>query len=166
MTTTDAREVARADVWRGVERVGTITRTKAGSVFEYDDAFLLRRPPAEEGIAFRLPYALERFETAGVNLHPFFAGLLPEGLRLRAVVRLVKTSEDDLLSLLVATGADTIGDVSVVPVGVIPVESTPEADTDRLDQVVFADLFEQSLAGLVPPERACQPASWPGEAIT
>lgn len=86
------RRETHAGVWRDATRVGTIARTPAGSVFEYDDAFLAARPPGEDGIAVRLPYARRRFETSGVNLHPFFAGHLPEGLRLRAIVRLVKTS--------------------------------------------------------------------------
>ena len=43
--------------------------------------------------------------------------LLPEGRRLGALRRAVKTSADDELSLLLAVGADAIGDVQVVPSG-------------------------------------------------
>jgi serine/threonine-protein kinase HipA len=151
MSGRDARSVVRAGVWRGNERAGTITRTATGSVFEYADAFPARRAPWDEGIALRLPYARRRFETSGVNLHPFFAGLLPEGMRLRAIVRLVKTSEDDLLSLLVASGGDVAGDVAVGPDDVAPSDAPPEADVDATSTIEFAELFARSLARLGDP---------------
>ncbi len=47
----------------------------------------------------------------GVGLPPYFAGLLPEGLRLKAIVKKIKTSEDDLFSLLVESGDDPVGDI-------------------------------------------------------
>ncbi len=144
---------ADAGVWRGADRVGSISRSAVGAVFEYDEAFLARRPPGEDGVALRLPYATRRFETYGVNLHPFFAGLLPEGLRLRAIVRLVKTSEDDLLSLLVAVGGDVVGDVAVGPGDVAPAAAPPTADVERTGDVVFAELFAKSLERLGDPGR-------------
>jgi len=149
----DPRSTTHAGVWRGDDRVGTISRTAVGAVFEYDDAFLARRPAGEDGIALRLPYVRKRFETSGVNLHPFFAGLLPEGLRLRAMVRLAKTSEDDLLSLLVAVGGDVVGDVAVGPENLAPADATPEADVERTQDVLFADLFARSLGRLEAPGR-------------
>lgn len=42
---------------------------------------------------------------------PFFAGLLPEGRRLNALINKIKTSKDDLFSLFAAVGADCIGDI-------------------------------------------------------
>lgn len=132
------------EVRRNGVRVGTLTRTKRGSVFEY--AADARPLESEEGIAFTLPYAARRFETTGVNLHPFFAGLLPEGLRLRALVRRLKKSEDDLLGLLVAVGGDCVGDVSVVPEGAPDAPSEPTVDTAKLATVRFRDLFEESIA--------------------
>lgn len=136
--------MSNVEVRRDGLRVGTLVRTRHGSVFEYShDA---RPIEDEEGIAFNLPYATRRFETTGVNLHSFFAGLLPEGLRLRALVRRLKKSEDDLLGLLVATGGDCVGDVSVVPEGAADVAPEPTVDTAKLDTVRFRDLFEQSIA--------------------
>ncbi len=46
-----------------------------------------------------------------MNLLPFFANLLPEGWILQTVAGRLKTSRDDLLSLLVEVGRDTVGDV-------------------------------------------------------
>lgn len=138
-------DVEIADVWREATLVGTITRTSHGSVFEYDESFHREHARRPGGIAVHLPYGQRRFETWGANLHSYFAGLLPEGLRLRALVKRVKTSEDDLLSLLVAAGADTVGDISVVPHGEqISAVETP-AKHWHPEEVLFSELFEQSL---------------------
>jgi len=135
----------RADVWRGDALAGTLSRTRSGAVFEYDEAFVAKAPQGERGIALHLPYARRRIETRGTNLHTFFAGLLPEGIRLRALVRRVKTSEDDLLSLLVAAGADCVGDVSVVPPGEKPEPPTASVDRARVGDVSFAEILRESL---------------------
>lgn len=132
---------AEADVYCGAELAGRLSRTKHGAVFEYDRTFLEH----ERSIAFRLPWQQRRFETFGVNVHPFFAGLLPEGLRLQALVRRVKTSRDDLLSLLVAAGADCIGDVSVVPTGERPHDASPTVDLARTSEISFAEVLKKSL---------------------
>lgn len=135
-----------ADVYRRGEKVGRILRTPKGSRFEYDEAFHERQAAEPGGLAVHLPYSRRATETWGVNLHTFFAGLLPEGLRLRALLRKTKTSEDDLLTLLVAAGADCIGDVAVAPEGRAPVETTPTVELDRLGEAVFDDLLRRSLA--------------------
>ncbi len=144
----DPKSIEAADVHRDLTRVGTLTRTQHGSVFEYDEAFLKSIEGSkrlESGIAVSLPFARRRFETTGVNLHPFFAGLLPEGLRLHAVVNRVKTSEDDLMSLLIATGEDCIGDVAVTLPGETISSRLTEADAPRLEDVLFSELFAKSL---------------------
>ena len=85
------RAARDADVYRGAVRVGWIERTRRGAIFEYDSAFL-EQPHDDDGISTHLPYAQRRFETTGANLHTYFAGLLPEGLRLRALVKRLKAS--------------------------------------------------------------------------
>jgi serine/threonine-protein kinase HipA len=131
-------------VFRGDELVGAIERTDKGSSFRYAPVFL-RAHAGERGIAYNLPCRAEPYETVGVNLHTFFAGLLPEGLRLTALVRSAKTSPDDLLTLLMAAGSDTIGDVSVVPEGESPKEPMPTADIASPETLSFPELFEQSI---------------------
>ncbi len=133
-----------ADVYWRDERAGEITRSRSGSVFRYDAEFLAANASLP-GIAFNLPRHREVTTTTGVNLHPFFAGLLPEGLRLKAVMRVTKTSEDDLLSLLIRAGADCIGDVSVVSEGSVPVEAQAEVDVSAPQQTVFSEVLERSL---------------------
>ena len=142
---------AAADVYRGEQLAGCISRTRHGSVFEYDPAY-----PAD--VAFRLPRAHARLETHGVNLHTFFAGLLPEGLRLTALVRRVKTSGDDLLSLLIAAGTDCVGDVSVVPPGAQPRDAAARLDVRKVSSVSFSEVLEASL-------HASDEASVPGEQL-
>lgn len=134
-----------ADVYRGNVLAGKITRTVKGSVFEYDELYLEAADP-RGGIAYNLSHSQRRHETFGVNLHTFFAGLLPEGLRLEALTRGIKTSRDDLLSILIACGTDCIGDVSVVPEGEALKELAPDIDVRNLDKSSFAELFRKSIS--------------------
>lgn len=60
-----------------------------------------------------------------------------------ALRRAVKTSADDELSLLLAVGADTIGDVQVVPSGVIPAEVPPRIAIENIGEGSFADLLAE-----------------------
>lgn len=141
-----ARTVTRLDVYKGLARAGELRRTERGAVFEYAHGYVsAHRGDALAAVAFALPVRRESYEVHGVNVHPFFAGLLPEGLRFKALVRAVKTSEDDLFSLLVASGSDTVGDVSVAPVGEAPRERAPVADLPRLGEASFRELLEKSL---------------------
>lgn len=142
-------DVEVAGVWRDRVRVGSIRRSTAGSAFEYDEAFFEEHRSRPGGVALHLPWGRRIHETHGVNLHPYFAGLLPEGLRLRRLVARIKTSEDDLLSLLLAAGGDTIGDLSVLAEGQEPDEPGPTS-TWQPEQVLFSQLFEKSLEGAEP----------------
>ncbi len=145
MTWEEIKHVNTADVFRDSVLVGKISRIDRGSAFEYDTNYL-EGADRGGGIAFHLPHLRRRHETSGVNLHTYFAGLLPEGLRLRALTKRMKTSEDDLLSLLIATGGDCIGDVSVVPENQQPSKkAVPTVEVKNLRKVVFAELFERSI---------------------
>lgn len=145
----DIKHCEQADVYKGQKLAGKITRTKDGSRFRYDDEFLEHSKSKKHryGIAYNLPPTQVEYQTKGANLHPYFAGLLPEGLRLKAIVKNVKTSEDDLLSILIAAGADCIGDISVIAGGQLPMEGPPSAhaDIDNLQAVRFSDLFDESI---------------------
>lgn len=132
---------ASATVWRGEQRVGTLARTAEGGTFTYDAGV------GDEGIAFRLPSSARTYETRGTNLHPFFAGLLPEGIRLRALEDRVKTSRDDLLSLLAASGDDCVGDISITIDDAPPIAVLPTLDGIPFEEMSFARLFEESLEG-------------------
>lgn len=132
-----------ADVFCDETKAGVLERTARGSRFVYEPAFLEVCRRRGWGLGFRVP--LEPVvETLGVNLHTFFAGLLPEGLRLVALERAVKTSADDLFSLLLAAGTEAVGDVRIVAAGQ-PVAPPPALDLGRLDSVSFAEVLEESL---------------------
>jgi serine/threonine-protein kinase HipA len=145
MTREPLRRQGRALVFRQDELAGTIDRTAQGASFRYVPDFLRVHGKEPRGIAYNLPCRAEPFETVGVNLHTFFAGLLPEGVRYDSLVESAKTSDDDLLTLLMAAGSDTVGDVSVVPEGQAPVETAATADVASSDMLSFPKLFEQSL---------------------
>lgn len=91
-------------------------------------------------IASTLPVG-SSFATSAMQVPPFFAGLLPEGeTRRRTLARALHLAEDDELGLLIHLGADTIGDVQVVPEG----EPVPEVGDDGpvdLATIRFADLW-------------------------
>jgi serine/threonine-protein kinase HipA len=101
------------DVYCSEMRCGILSRTLHGSEFRYDRSFLSSPARPKNGIAIQIPYQEEPIRTEGVNLHPFFAGLLPEGLRLEAIIAKAQTSRDDLFTLLIEAGSDCIGDVYV-----------------------------------------------------
>lgn len=134
------RAVAEADVFKAGERAATLTRTADGVEFRYlADWVSAGRPP----VATTLPVTSEPVLRAGGALPAYFAGLLPEGRRLGALRRAVKTSADDELSLLLAVGADAIGDVQVVPAGSTPAEVPARVAIERVAEFRFADLLTE-----------------------
>jgi serine/threonine-protein kinase HipA len=141
--------VDRVAVHRGDERAGLLERTTRGARFSYDasylDAHRSDRGPLGGAVALHLPLSPEPHEVAGTNLHPFFAGLLPEGARYAALLRAVKTSPEDLLSLLAAAGRDCIGDVAVVHEDESPGNPRPTLDLEDIANASFQELFEASL---------------------
>lgn len=75
-------------------------------------------------------------------------GLLPEGVRLQALVSRVKTSESDMFSLLAGAGSDTIGDLWVNS----PSDSTPSIRSKAdFGQVRFRELWQETLENLAEP---------------
>lgn len=134
------REVERADVYKGGDRAAALTRTPDGLEFRYLDDWITAGRPA---VATTLPVRAEPVVRPAGALPAYFAGLLPEGRRLGALRRAVKTSADDELSLLLAVGADAIGDVQVVPEGVRPAEIPPRIAIDNLGDTSFTDLLTE-----------------------
>jgi serine/threonine-protein kinase HipA len=130
-------------VFKDTEYVGTLERTERGCIFSYDQEFIQTH---SEGISYSLPLHQNSYHQEGFNLLPFFANLLPEGLRLKALIRSVKTSEDDLFSLLAASPEDTIGDVSLKhSLGEDPSLPSTIALNKPLDSISFQELFLEVL---------------------
>jgi serine/threonine-protein kinase HipA len=134
------RAVDQADVYKAGQRAATLTRTPDGVEFRYLEAWKLEAKPA---IASTLPVSAESINRPGGALPSYFSGLLPEGRRLGALRRAVKTSADDELTLLLAVGTDAVGDVQVVPTGVMPYEVPPRLAIEDIGKASFAELLEE-----------------------
>lgn len=80
----------------------------------------------------------------GVHLPSYFLNLLPEGARLRLLLDSAR-AKDDELGLLIRTGWDTIGDVSVLPHGEPQQQLATRHRLPNLAQVDFWELFHESV---------------------
>lgn len=139
--------VAVADVYKSGVAAAILRRHVDGIEFSYRSAYL---DGGGSPVATTLPLTDESVRTHAGAVPPFFAGLLPEGRRLWGLRRVVKTSADDELSLLLAVGRDVIGDVQVVPEGETPSPAEPLVQvTKDWSQVRFSDVME--VAGVVDP---------------
>ncbi|MEX2421434.1 MAG: HipA N-terminal domain-containing protein, partial [Actinomycetota bacterium] len=137
--------VARADVYKAGVLAAALSRSTEGIEFSYRPEYL---DAGSRAVATTLPLRDEPVRTVAGAVPPFFAGLLPEGRRLTALRRAVKTSADDELSLLLAVGRDAVGDVQVVPSGEEPTPAEALVTVGRgWSEVRFADLLAE--AGVV-----------------
>lgn len=141
MTTLDFRAIDVADVYKGERMAGRLIREGTDVVYRYDAAYLA--DPMTSPLAWTLPKERGETRVTGESVPPFFAGLLPEGMRLRAVVLGARTSEDDHFTLLLAVGQDAIGDVRVVPSGDTLAEPAPALDVNDYVDVDLAAVFDR-----------------------
>ena len=145
---------ALADVYCGLALAGRFTSVDADTRFEYVSSY------GGRPVAHTLPRGVV-VDRPGRTLPPFFTNLLPEGRRLTALQRTLKTSGDDELGLLLAVGADTIGDVQIVPVDEKPRPVTPAVAADEpldfarliretgLDRVAIPGVQDKLSAGMI-----------------
>lgn len=144
----DLREVREADVYLDDKIVANLVRLPGDEIrFEYHDSKpvlpgVTARTIRAQSVSWSLPLDGEYpLTTTGGAVPPFFAGLLPEGVRLGVVTSSTKTSVDDHFTLLLAIGGDTIGNVRVLPAGASPPERepmfAPARDTD------FGNVFKR-----------------------
>ena len=135
----DPRDVRVAHVLKDGQPAATLTRTAGGVEFGYTTAYL---DSGGRAVATTLPLTEEPVRTVAGAVPAFFANLLPEGRRLTALRRAVKTSADDELSLLVAVGADPVGDVQVLTQPDEPAAAPPAVVEGSFADVDFSDLLE------------------------
>jgi len=93
------------------QRVGILEETPSGTRFRYDRSWIERADAVP--ISLTLPVREESYESRG--LLPFFENLLPEGWLLEISTAKLKIAKDDAVGLLLATCADCIGAVEVLP---------------------------------------------------
>lgn len=107
----------RAHVYNHGQLAGTLEELDDGSFcFHYDAAYL--RAPAATAVSLTLP--LQNAPFVCDHLFAFFYGLLAEGSTRQLQCRLLHIDENDAFGLLLATGRDTIGSVSVEPADEVP----------------------------------------------
>ncbi|MDX1660033.1 MAG: HipA domain-containing protein [Nitriliruptorales bacterium] len=127
------------DVYKQGARAAHMWRIGETVSFRYRDDYLAT---GGTPVAFTLPLSEEVLTNDRMRLPAFFAGLLPEGeSRRRFLQRSLRLAEDDELGLLAAIGADTVGDVQVVPRGEpLPSDEVSAAARDW-EQVSFRELW-------------------------
>lgn len=138
----DPRDVDRADVYKAGVLAGQLHRDGDQVSFRYALTYL--EGPKARQVAWTLPKTDEPTIATGGSVPAFFAGLLPEGARLQAVVQATRTSVDDHLTLLVAVGSDTIGDVQVVAHGQQPGSPALVLDEDTVPTSNLEKVFAQA----------------------
>jgi serine/threonine-protein kinase HipA len=131
----------RADIYKGIERAAVLTRHPDRVTFAYLPGY------QGEAVATTLPVTDGEVTAPAGQLPAFFVGLLPEGRRLSALIRALKVSADDELSLLLAVGGDTVGDVRVAASGEELTDPTPYVADVTWDEVDLAQLFNKSVGG-------------------
>ncbi|MDP1720449.1 MAG: type II toxin-antitoxin system HipA family toxin [Candidatus Nanopelagicaceae bacterium] len=136
----ELRKIERADVYKQGRHAATLTRTPDGVTFEYLSTWISQGGPA---IASTLPVSTIAQVRPGGGVPAYFSGLLPEGRRLGALRREIKTSADDELSLLLGVGGDVVGDVQVLPEGEMPGEVPPRVEVSDFSEISFAHLLAE-----------------------
>lgn len=86
---------------------GTLTEHGDETVFTYNTE-------ATDFVASAIPLSKEPVITRGLfNIHPFFAGLLPEGITAEIIINAYRIPEDDLFAQLQATAMNAVGDITI-----------------------------------------------------
>ncbi len=134
------RDVKKANVYKQGRLAATLERTPEGITFQYLQTWL------DEGglaVASTLPLTPSPTMRTGGALPAYFSGLLPEGRRLGALRREIKTSADDELSLLLGVGGDVVGDVQIVPAGSKIEEIRPRVEVSEFSEISFTKLLQE-----------------------
>lgn len=105
----DAKDTQSLKIFKEDLFVGHLERTLKGCQIVFDESYFSKHQG--QSLTYSITVTDQTLVFSGTNLPTYFAGLLPEGLRLRALRNRLKTSEDDMFSLLVATGANPVGDI-------------------------------------------------------
>lgn len=135
---TDPRDIRTAHVLKDGVPAATLTRFEGRVEFAYTTAYL---ESGGRAVATTLPLTDAPVRTTAGAVPPFFANLLPEGRRLTALRRSVKTSADDELSLLLAVGSDPVGDVQVLEQPEEPPAEAVAVVEGGFDELDFGDLL-------------------------
>jgi serine/threonine-protein kinase HipA len=133
----ELRQVERADIYKAGRKAATLTHTSEGVRFEYEANWV---DEGGEPIATTLPVTKQPLIRPGGSVPAYFEGLLPEGRRLDVLLKQIKTSADDELSLVLAIGADAVGNVQVLPEGLIPEHVSSRVEVKDFAEIDFVEL--------------------------
>ena len=131
----DAKSIDSLVVFKDQEQAGILRRDRWGCTLSFDAQYAKKN--AGTMLTYHIPVQAEDLEFKGGGIPPYFAGLLPEGLRMEAMVRKLKTSKDDLFSFLVESSSDPTGDIHF--------GKDPETETEKLPRD-FKKLSEEILS--------------------
>ncbi|MBI4212486.1 MAG: HipA N-terminal domain-containing protein [Deltaproteobacteria bacterium] len=99
-----------AHVYFNGVRAGELTHDTRGYRFSYDQTYL-RQPHA---FPISLSFPLSSEPSTSDTLFPFFKGLIPEGWLFELNARALKIDPRDEFGMLLCTGRDCVGAVTVV----------------------------------------------------
>jgi len=102
----------KANVYLRDHKAGLLERTGTGYRFTYYRDYLSL--PDAHPISLTLPLTETPYNSD--QLFPFFFGLLPEGWFLDITCRTLKIDQKNSFDILVASGGDCVGAVTVFPV--------------------------------------------------
>lgn len=139
----DAKAINQLVIYKKDKAMGELNRTSTGCEVHIYKDFI--KNSHEHSLSYNL--VKQDLKLQGANLPPYFAGLLPEGLRLKALIKAIKTSEDDMYSLLACIGSQCIGDIYVLPKGHQRHEAHSKIlNIKKLKEVSFYELFDRSVS--------------------
>lgn len=136
------KDTNKLEIFKDSLHAGTLSRIDGGCCFTFSDDFIKSNI---KNLTFNLNKSNPNLRFIGHNLPPFFANLLPEGLRLRALVKNLKTSQDDMFSLFAATGSSVIGDIHA--------KANNKSDnkpSNKLKEIDFYELFSKTITTIIP----------------
>jgi serine/threonine-protein kinase HipA len=90
-------------------------RRYAGDLLELEKGkkYLFKYSDRYDGPPISLTMPVNKKEYSFDEFPPFFEGLLPEGIQLESLLRQTKIDRNDFFSILVVTGEDLVGSVTV-----------------------------------------------------
>ena len=106
-------EEEHALIFYGDKEAGELIKKPAGYKFAYTAEYL--RDPDAMPISLAMPLAETTYESP--TLFPFFDGLLPDGWLLELTCTSAKIDKNDKFHLLLHTGKDPVGAISIRPAG-------------------------------------------------
>lgn len=137
------KDISILSIYKNSELAGVLRRTAQGCELHLSTHFIANTH--EPYFSYCIPKKVDALVINGDNLPPFFAGLLPEGRRMNALVNKIKTSHDDLFSLFAAVGTECIGDIYIGGHSATLFNSPP-----KLNEVNFYSYFEELIAPKTP----------------